>query len=128
MFWKIYTASLFTASGQFDSNSTEYALELHYARDISQKQLIEATAEQWQYLGVDESIYTQWLPLLENIWPDINKGDRLTLHVTPTTSRFILNGDDIGSIKDSQFGSTFSDIWLSERSKYPRLRRRLIGK
>ena len=41
---------------------------------------------------------------------------------------FILNGDVIGTIEDSQFGSTFSDIWLSEQSQYPRLRRQLIGK
>lgn len=128
MFWKIYTATLLTPSGDFGSDSANYSLQLHYARDISQQQLIEATVKQWQHLGVNKSKYSTWLPLLENIWPDINKGDRLTLQVTPTMSTFILNGDVIGTVEDSQFGSTFSDIWLSEQSQYPRLQRQLIGK
>ena len=127
LFWKIYTATLKTDTGNYSDQTKSFELELIYHRSIERSDLISETEKQWQRLGVESQQYGPWLSQLEGIWPDIKKGDNLTLTVINSTSSFSYNGEVIGQIEDTQFGTTFSAIWLSESAEYPRLRNQLIG-
>ena len=65
---------------------------------------------------------------LNGMWPDIEKGDQLLLRVTEElASRFVFNGQVVGSISDPAFTERFLAIWLSEKSSYPEQRKQLLG-
>ena len=60
-----------------------------------------------------------WLMILENIWPDVNKGDQLIFVTSPNgTSTFYNKQKSLGTIDDAKFGSAFLAIWLDENSRY----------
>jgi hypothetical protein len=129
LFWDIYESSLFTTDGQQPfSNLCQHALfEIHYLRDISKKELIDNTVSQWQHLSLNENEYLAFLPLLENIWLDINAGDRLSMLSQKGTSVFYLNRQKIGEIESLTFAKTFLRIWLDENTSEPNLRQQLLG-
>lgn len=53
------------------------ALEIRYLRDISSKQLVDATEDQWRKLGFTAPQTQAWLKQLQQILPDVATGDRL---------------------------------------------------
>ncbi|TWX69964.1 chalcone isomerase family protein [Colwellia sp. C1TZA3] len=129
LFWDIYESSLLTTDGQQPfSNVCQHALfEIHYLRDISKKELIDNTVSQWQHLALNENEYRAFLPLLENIWSDINAGDRLSMLSQRGTSVFYLNRQKIGEIESLTFAKIFLSIWLDENTSEPKLRQQLLG-
>lgn len=126
LFWDVYDSSLLTPSGTYD-NSSKYLLEITYLRNIKSADLIERTEEQWQHLGVDAIQYQNYLPQLKALWPDIKKGDRLSLWVDSNNASFYFNNELSGSIDDGVFGNLFASIWLSPDTSEPKLRKKLIG-
>lgn len=128
LFWDIYKSALFTKTGRFDDNSSaDLIYKIKYLKDITAKELIKRTVEQWQHLKVDESQYQSFIPLLEAIWPDIKTGDSLTLYRSQSTSVFYFNNKNIGEIQSNKFGKLFVDIWLSPNTSEPKLRKALLG-
>jgi len=129
LFWDIYKSRLQTTSGNYTANSpTDIILyEINYLRDITRNELIQRTVEQWQHLKVKPDLYEKHLTKLQAIWPNITNGDTLALLVTTDKSVFYFNNDFIGDIQDPQFGSLFLDIWLSEKTSQPALRKKLLG-
>lgn len=129
LFWDIYESSLSTADGQrpFSHLCQQLLFEIHYLRDISKKDLIDNTVSQWQHLSFNESEYSAFLPLLESIWQDIKKGDRLSMLTQQNKTVFYLNREHIGEIESSTFAKTFMDIWIDENTSEPKLRLKLLG-
>jgi hypothetical protein len=129
LFWDIYESSLSTADGQrpFSHLCQELLFEIHYLRDISKKDLLDNTVSQWQHLSLKESEYSAFLPLLESIWQDIKKGDRLSMLTQQNKTVFYLNREHIGEIESSTFAKTFLGIWIDENTSEPKLRLKLLG-
>ncbi|GAB3034311.1 chalcone isomerase family protein [Bowmanella dokdonensis] len=128
-FWDIYQSSLYSPDGKYRQGHYPLALQIRYLRDIKASELIEATEEQWQALALKDKAIPSWLKQLESIWPDIQKGDELTLEVTQNRiSRFYHNGEPIGTFEDPDFGPAFLAIWLAENASYPKLRGQLTGR
>jgi hypothetical protein len=135
LFWTIYRAELFNnvplLTGQQVTDAVDdphQALRITYYKPISKQALIDATEDQWQLLGFDQQAILPWLASLEQIWPDVEPGDRLTLLVLPAQrSEFYLADRLIGTIQDQAFGDAFLAIWLSEQTSEPRLREKLLG-
>lgn len=129
LFWDVYESQLLTSDGhQPFSNICQYSLfEINYLRDISQKELIDNTVEQWRHLAFSESTYSAFLPLLRNIWPDIKAGDQLAMLNQAGTTIFYLNQQKIGGIVDATFAKVFLSIWLDENTSEPKLRKKLLG-
>jgi hypothetical protein len=97
-------------------------------RDIKAQNLIERTQDEWEKLGIEQATFSQWIPLLTNIFPDIKEGDTLLLSVGENQqSEFFFNGKTIGKITDTNFGKSFLRIWLDENCSYPKVRNKLIG-
>ena len=127
LFWDIYHSRLLSHNGQYD-RTPPYVLEIQYLRDIEKKDLLDRTIEQWQHLELAEAVYQDYIPLIDNLWPDIVKGDKLALLVTKDGSTFLFNDQLLGNIEDPEFSEHFLAIWLDEKTSQPKLRQKLIGK
>ena len=129
LFWDLYNSKLKTTSGKYpiENDNDKLIYQINYLADISSKDLIMRTVDQWQHLGVEPERYEIYLGLLENIWPDIKDGDTLSLYVSNNKSAFYFNNNFIGEINRSDFSQLFLDIWLSENTSEPDLRRELLG-
>ena len=115
-------------SQQVTKKVIQKALKIKYLRDIDAEDLIERTQDEWEKLGIKQVTFSQWIPLLTNIFPDIKKGDTLFLNVSENQqSEFFFNGKTIGKITDQTFGKSFLRIWLDENCSYPKVRNKLIG-
>lgn len=132
LFWNIYDSSLWTSNGQFIALPYSYplALKITYQRDITRQQLVDATIDQWQYLGIDtsKSDSQQWIAALESMWLDVSRGDNLTYYVDEDQVGYFYSGDRLlGKIDDPAFSAAFLGIWLDPGTSRPNIRRQLIG-
>lgn len=128
MFWDIYNSYLYSSTGEYeDSSSQSIVFKIQYLRDITRDDLVDNTVEQWQHIGVKKGQYQSYVSILSTLWPDIRKGDELALYVTPHHSTFFFNNTLLGHVEDEQFGQLFIDIWLSDKTSQPELRRQLLG-
>ncbi|MDO6706973.1 chalcone isomerase family protein [Photobacterium sp. 1_MG-2023] len=129
--WVIYDSQLRSPSGRYDAQvseaQTSLALVIRYRRDIDKDDLLEATDEQWQKLGFSSGKRQRWLRQLAGIWPDVRKGDRLIFVTHAEGGTFYRDNRVIGEVADEEMAKAFISIWLSPRTEYPDLRRRLIG-
>ena len=97
LFWDVYNSSLYSKTGEYQAEQFPQALKINYLRDIDAEDLIERTQDEWEELGLKQITFSQWIPLLTNIFPDIKKGDTLLLRVSENQqSEFFFNGKTIG--------------------------------
>jgi hypothetical protein len=129
LFWDLYKSKLLTTTGTYPIKTDKDKLlyQIKYLTDISSKDLVNRTVEQWQHLGVAPELYAAYLPILNKIWPDIEEGDSLSLYVNNNKSVFYFNNNLIGEINQPEFSQLFLDIWLSEKTSEPNLRLELLG-
>jgi Chalcone isomerase-like len=128
LFWDVYDSSLYTPSGRFEGITAPLKLKLVYLRNITARELVDATREQWQKQGLYRIEHESWLQQLQSMWPDVKPGDSITLDwSSPQRSRFYFNEILVGSIESADFGQQFAAIWLSEKTEYPKVRKQLIG-
>lgn len=127
MFIDIYDIALYSQTGSYNRDTDHYSLQIEYHRNVSAERLVELTVDQWEHLGAPISDIQQYGPVLRKLWPDVRKGDSLTIYVTPDNSDFFHNDRAIGSIDDPGFGKLFTDIWLSAKTSAPRIREDLLG-
>ena len=128
LFWDVYNSSLYSKTGEYQAEQFPQALKIDILRDIDAEDLIERTQDEWEKLGIKRVTFSQWIPLLNNIFPDIKKGDTLLFSVSENQqSEFFFNGKIIGKIADLSFGRNFLRIWLDKNCSYPKVRNKLIG-
>lgn len=136
-FWlDIYSSQLRSPDGEYAQGSDitphPVALEIHYMRDISSVQLLEATEEQWQNQGYSKEQIGRWVALLAEIFPSVKMGEILVYVTDGRAGKFVYtpNGrepQEVGYITDEQLNDAFLAIWLSAKTEYPKLRLQLIG-
>jgi len=139
-FFDVYNSHLRTPAGKYQPNVWPQALVINYLRDISRKELTQATADQWKALGMlDEANQKQWLQAVEATWPDVTNGSEITFVADQQGGQFYyrpaLNGSTdknatpvaIGQRFSPSFRDAFLAIWLSPSTQYPQLRKGLIG-
>jgi hypothetical protein len=104
------------------------ALELQYARSLNGAQIAERSLQEMQGIGpVDPAQATRWLAAMRELFPDVDRGDRITgLQEPAEGARFWVNGQARGELRDPDFARLFFGIWLSPRSSQPRLREALL--
>jgi hypothetical protein len=127
LLWEVYDSQLFTPSGSWQGEAP-YQLSLRYLRDIPASKLVEETDKAWRQQGRSHPKQSEWLQQLNDIWPDIARGDNLVFGLNVKgQSAFWFNGRPIGGIDDGDFGALFGGIWLDQDSPQPELRDQLIG-
>ena len=129
LWFKLYDATFYSHSGRYQPGDYPQALMLTYARAIARQDLLSATADEWQRLGLGNETQRQlWLQQLAAFWPDVVAGDRLTFYVDAQgLGHFWWQEKSIGSVADPQFSAAFLAIWLADNSRDPGLTRRLRG-
>lgn len=129
LFWDIYNAELYTADGIYQQSQYPIALRLVYLRDFEKDDLISETKKQWKKLGLkDQSKITTWVGSLNELWRDVKKHESITLYIDETSSSFFyLDNEQLGQVEDPEFAQAFLDIWLSENTSAPDVRKKLIS-
>ena len=128
LFWDIYDIQLWSPDGQYRLDQP-FALELQYLRSVDRQAIAETSVEEIQkQANLELEVLADWQMQLFQIFPDIQKGDRLIgLYDPQMPSQFFLNGASIGVIDDANLSRHFFDIWLSEETSNPQLRQQLLG-
>ena len=127
----VYDASLWTAP-DFNpalSENQALALELHYLRNFSGKDIAKRSVQEMRKLApVTPAQEQQWMKEMLRVFPNVRKGDRLLgVHRAGKSAAFWHNGKPVGDIADAEFARLFFGIWLSPRTSAPALRQALMG-
>lgn len=132
----LYTSQLRTPDGRYSGSEQDRALIITYKRDIAREDLVEATRDQWQALGILESEpqSAQWLRMLNGLWPDVTPGTQLAFVIHDKQGQFWYRATPaqktftpLGPVQSDAFSRHFLAIWLDPRTQYPELRQQLIG-
>lgn len=128
MLWDVYDATLYAPEGKWHQNQP-FALTLHYLRSLNGEAIADRSVEEMRKQGFsDEVRLAAWYSQMREIFPDVTKGTTLIGFYKPGGQTiFYENEQEIGVIHDPEFGEWFFNIWLSERTSEPKLRRKLLG-
>lgn len=129
-FWDVYHAELYAEDKGFYPEKP-FALKLIYLRDINSEDIAKTTIEEIKKQGyTNKAKLADWYSEISRIFPDVKPDDNLTGIYIPDQEKTIFynNGKNIGEINDAEFSKRFFDIWLSEKTSAPHLRKQLLGK
>ena len=128
--FKIYNIQLLSESKNF-SYQNKSALVINYQRDFAKKDLIKKSLEEISRINniKDEALLTNYQNKLEEIFFEVKKGDRKTAFFDPKNGvKLYFNGKFAGAINDLIFAQRFVDIWLSDKSSFPKMTNAILGK
>lgn len=128
LFFDVYDATLYAPKGKW-GKASDYALSLHYFREIESAAIAERSVEEMQKQGFGSAEKLEnWRKKMLEIFPDVKNGSEITaVFLDQKTVIFYADGKFIGEIKDAEFNKYFSAIWLGEKTSEPGLRRKLLG-
>ena len=128
LLWDIYDAILLTDSGSYLAEQP-FALKLDYLREFEGKEIAKRSVKEMQRQGeLDAKTSARWRTLMENIFPDVKKGDFiLGVADKQKYSHFYSQSGWLGSIEEPQFTQRFFNIWLGEDTSEPEFRLQLLG-
>ena len=122
----IYDARLWVRPGfSFTSYSTHaFVLELSYLRSLEGAAISKRSIEEMRRIGpFTRDQENTWLKAMLEIFPNVQKGDRLQAVYAPNAgAEFFYNDKPIGSIQDPSFAQLFFGIWLHESTSAPAIR------
>jgi hypothetical protein len=128
--FEVYDARLWAGPG-FDPQRYEqhrFALELGYLRSFKGRAIAERSIDEMRGLApISPDEAARWLGAMGGLFPDVQRGDRITgVHVPGTGARFYLNDRLLGEVADEAFSRLFFGIWLSPRTSQPAMRATLL--
>lgn len=127
----VYDAELFAGNqNSIAQNKPPYALKLSYLRPLKSETIAKRSAKEMRNIGLnDELKIAAWHEKMRKIFPDVKDGTSITgIYTTDKQTVFYQGDNEIGRIKDPEFGQYFFGIWLNEKTSAPDLRSKLIGK
>jgi hypothetical protein len=130
--FKIYDAFLWRESGK-DSQvavmDSKFVLELVYARDLRGKRIATVSIDEIRKLNIGTPAQqSAWLQLMQEIFPDVRQGSRLSgVYLPGKGVCFYNDGRLLKEISDVEFARAFFSIWLDEHTSAQRLRSQLLG-
>jgi len=132
-FWgfEVYDARLWTRSGFDGARYAQhpFALELQYLRRLAGSAIASRSLDEMRRLAdIDEARAQRWLQAMRALFPDVQRGDRLTgVHRPGLGARFWHNGQARGEVAEPEFSTLFFGIWLDPRTVKPSLRQGLLA-
>jgi hypothetical protein len=129
--FEVYQATLWVAPDFKLSaiNDAAYALDLRYLRNFKGKDIAQRSLDEMRRVAsLSEARAQAWLKQMQDTFPDVKEGDRLTgIHLPGKGVRFLLNGQALAEVADAEFARVFFGIWLSDKTSEPKLRAALLG-
>lgn len=128
LMWNVYDATLYTPNAEYN-NTEPFALKLDYLMGLQGKDIADRSIEEIEKQGFnDQDKLNKWAALLDEIFPDVNKGVSITgVRDNKGHTIFYKNNERIGYIDDPEFTKCFFDIWLGDKTSEPVLRQQLLG-
>jgi len=101
-----------------------FVLELSYLRNLEGAAIAKRSLEEMRKVGtVTKEQESIWLKAMLEVFPNVQKGDRLQgLYVPNVGAEFLLNDKLIGRIQDPLFAQLFFGIWMHESTSAPAIR------
>jgi hypothetical protein len=101
-----------------------FVLELSYLRSLEGAAISKRSIDEMRKVGAfSRDQENMWLKAMLDIFPNVQKADRLQAAYTPNAgTEFFLNDKAIGRIQDPLFAQLFFGIWLHESTTAPALR------
>ncbi len=122
----IYDARLWVRPGFSLTNYSTHAfvLELSYLRSLEGAAISKRSIEEMRKVGsFTRDQENNWLKAMLDLFPNVQKGDRIQAVYTPNVgAEFLYNDKPIGSIQDPLFSQLFFGIWLHESTSAPAIR------
>lgn len=130
--WRVYEAELLAANGEWQhpqGYEQPFALRLTYLRDLKGEAIAERTLDEMREQGFEnEDLMAKWFAQIKLIFPDVSNGVSLVgVHMPGVGAHFFRDETYLGTVHDVQFSRLFFDIWLSEKTTGPELRRQLLN-
>lgn len=127
LIWHVYDAELYSGDGSF-SFEKPFNLNIEYKRKLHGEKIADRSAEEIRKIGFkDEVKLAAWHSQMKEIFPDVDNGVNIAGFYTPGKQTvFYKNNQQIGIIKDPEFGKWFFGIWLNEKTSEPDLRKALL--
>ena len=128
----VYVASLWASDSNVNAEQWQtqrIALELSYLRDFKGIDIAKSSIDEIHTQSpLPKSKATLWLKTLEDIFPNIKKGQTLVgIYIPNVGAQFLYETALIGEIKDLELTKRFFDIWLSQQTSAPQMRKRLLA-
>ena len=121
----VYEATLW--AGGDDPLRPPLALKLTYKRNISGRDIADASVKEIRNLGIaDDARLKGWGEQMVRLFPDVRPGDHIVGLQLPDAARFFFNDRSIGTIDDPDFARAFFAIWLDAKTSAPDLRAALL--
>jgi len=126
---KVYDISLWSEEVGF-SYEKRFAIYIKYNMNFSGEDLAQRSVTEIKRLHElskqEESSYRE---SLKKIFSSVRKGDEKIAFFIPSQGVIIFhNGEPAGKISDPKLSRLFVDIWLDERSSYPKITKAILGK
>jgi hypothetical protein len=122
----IYDARLWVRPGFSVTSYPAHAfvLEVSYLRSLEGEAISKRSIDEMRKVGAfSRDQENNWLKAMLDIFPNVQKGDRLQAVYAPNAgAEFFLNDKAIGRIQDPLFAQLFFGIWLHESTSAPALR------
>lgn len=128
LLWDVYDAILYAPGGKWHEGDP-LALTIHYLRNLDGDDIARRSIEEIRAQGFkDEIRLATWFGQMQKIFPDVTVGESLTGILTKSGETvFLRDGQEIGRIRDPDFGKAFFGIWLNQSTRAPELRAQLLG-
>lgn len=124
-----YKAALWTDASTW-SYDAPFALSITYNMGFTRDELVGRTLEEMDAQeALPKDAAARYRSELDAAFTDVADGDRFTALYSPKGAvRFYHNGRLTRTITDGVFAKRFFDIWLSEKTSEPSLRRGLLAR
>ncbi len=101
-----------------------FGLELSYLRSLEGAAIAKRSIDEMRKVGsFSREQESNWLKAMQDIFPNVQKGDRLLgVYVPNVGAEFLLNDKVLGRIQDPMFAQLFFGIWMHESTSAPAIR------
>ena len=102
---------------------------MHYLRGLKGDAIAQRSLDEMKRQGpINEPQAQAWLKAMQALFPDVQKGDRITgVHKPEQGAEFWVNDRMVGLVNDPQFAQLFFGIWLSPQTSAPDVRKALLA-
>ena len=128
----VYDAKLWTRAGFAPATYVRhpFALELAYLRGLKGAAIAQRSLDEMKRQApINDSQGQVWLQAMQALFPDVQKGDRITgVNKPDQGAEFWLNDRRLGQVNDPLFAQLFFGIWLSPQTSAPEVRKALLAR
>ena len=126
---KVYDISLWSEGVGF-SYDKSFAIRIKYNMNFSSEDLAQSSITEIKRLHeLSKQEESSYLESLKTIFRSVRKGDEKIAVFIPSQGVIMFHNDEpTGKISDPKLSRLFVDIWLDERSSYPKVTRAILGK